>query len=129
MPRSPRSIRAMPDSPRVIIQVPRGSAVEQALRSSELPGDVVTIAGPADAEANLEPPAAGEVVMSVASPEALAREPDEVRRVIAGAGRGAEPLVVVVEAAEEIRSDELAAVLAAAGHTSRGVILRVLRNV
>jgi hypothetical protein len=118
----------MPDSPRVIIQVPRGSAVEQALRSSELPGDVVATAGPADAEGNLEPPAAGEVVMSVASPEALAREPDEVRRVIAGAGRGAEPLVVVVEAAEEIRSDELAAVLAAAGHTSRGVILRVLRN-
>ncbi len=85
-------------------------------------------AGPTDAEGVLEPPSAGEVVLSVSSPEALAREAGEVRRVIAQAGTGAQPLVVVVEAAEELREDELAAVLEAAGHTSRPVILRVIRN-
>ncbi len=47
---------------------------------------------------------------------------------IAGAQTGVEPLVVVVEAAEELRDDELAAVLEAAGHASRPVILRVLRD-
>jgi hypothetical protein len=118
----------MPDSPRLIIQVPRGSAVEQAFRASPPDDDVVVTAGPADEEGHLEPPAAGEVVLSVPSPEALAREPDEVRRVIARAGTGTEPLVVVVETADEVREDELAAVLAAAAHTSRGVILRVLRD-
>jgi hypothetical protein len=88
----------------------------------------VVEAGPTDAEGNLEPPAAGEVVLSVASPEALAREAGEVRRVIAAAGTAIEPLVLLVEAAEELREDELAAVLEAAGHSTRPVILRVLRN-
>ena len=62
------------------------------------------------------------------SPETLAREVDEVRRVIAGAGTGVEPLVIVVEAAEELRDEELAGVIEAAGHTERAVILRVIRN-
>jgi hypothetical protein len=44
------------------------------------------------------------------------------------AGTGVEPLVVVVEAAEELREDELAAIVDAAGHTSRAVILRILRD-
>jgi hypothetical protein len=48
--------------------------------------------------------------------------------VIAHAGTGAEPLVVVVEAAEELRADELAAILEAAGDTSRAVILRIMRD-
>jgi hypothetical protein len=65
----------------------------------------------------------------VPSPETLAREADEVRRVIAGAGTGVEPIVVVVEAAEQLREDELAPVLEAAGHSSRAVILRVLRDI
>ena len=85
--------------------------------------------GLTDAEGNLEPPDAGQVVMSVPSPEALGREPDEVRHVIARAGRGVEPLVVVVEAAEMLREEEVAAVIAAAEHSSRPVILRVIRNV
>ncbi len=84
--------------------------------------------GPADAQGHLEPPAAGKVVLSVPSPEALAREPGEVRRVISQAGTGLDPLVLVVEAAEELREEELAAVLQAAGHTSRPVILRILRD-
>ena len=73
-------------------------------------------------------PTAGEVVLSVPSPEGLAREAGELRRVIARAGTGVEPLVLVVEAAEELREDELAAILEAAGHTSRAVILRIMRD-
>jgi len=39
-----------------------------------------------------------------------------------------EPLVIVVEAAEELRTVELDAVLDAAQHTSRAVILRIIRD-
>jgi hypothetical protein len=84
--------------------------------------------GPIDSQGNLEPPAVGEVVLSVPSPETLAREADEVRRLITRAGTGVEPLVLVVEAAEELREEELAAVLQAADHTSRPVILRIIRD-
>jgi hypothetical protein len=84
--------------------------------------------GATDTEGNLQPPVAGEVVLSVPSPETLAREAGEVRRVIARAGTGDEPLVLVVEAAEELREEELAPVLEAASHTSRAVILRIIRN-
>ena len=59
------------------------------------------------------------------SPEALAREPDEVRRAIEGAELAGEPLVVLVEAAEELRDEELDAVLDATSHTGRTVILRI----
>ena len=84
--------------------------------------------GPTDAEGNLEAPTGGQVVLSVPSPETLAREADEVRRVIGQAATGVEPLVVAVEAAEELREDELAAILDATSHASRAVILRILRN-
>jgi ABC-type Na+ efflux pump permease subunit len=114
--------------PRLIIQVPRGGAVDRQLSAQPPESDVVVDAGPTDAEGNLEAAAAGEVVLSIPSPEALAREADEVRRVIAGAGTGVEPLVVVVEVAEELREDELAAIVEAAGHTSRAVILRIVRD-
>jgi hypothetical protein len=122
----------MTNEPRLIIQVPRDGAVERQLSaqapSSVASGEVVVEVGPTDAEGNLEAPAAGQVVLAVPSPETLAREADEVRRVIGRAGTGVEPLVVVVEAAEALRDDELAAVLDAAGHTSRAVILRVIRD-
>ena len=84
--------------------------------------------GATDAEGNLEALAAGQVVMSLPSPEALAREPGEVRRVIGRAGTGVEPLVIVVEAAEELREEELAVTLDAADRTPRAVILRVVRD-
>lgn len=122
----------MADNPKLVIQVPRGSAVDRQLSAQGLEsvaaGEVVVEVLPADAEGVLEPPAAGQVVMSVPSPEALAREADEVREVIGKAGTGVEPLVVVVEAAEELREDELAAVLDAADHASRAVILRIMRD-
>ena len=117
---------------KLIIQVARGSAVERQLSTSPPEalggGEVVVEAGYTTADGHLEPSEAGTVVLSVPSPEALAREADEVRRVIAGAGTGVEPLVVEVEAAEELREDELAAVLAATTHAPRPVILRIMRD-
>src|SRR4051812_7734998 len=123
----------MSDQPRLIIQVPRGGAVDRQLESAQAPasvtsGEVVVEVGPTDADGRLEPPAAGKVVLSVPSPETLAREAAEVARVIAQAGTGAEPLVVVVEAAEELRDDELAAVLEATDRTALPVIMRILRD-
>ncbi|HET9102568.1 MAG TPA: hypothetical protein VFN55_04385 [Solirubrobacteraceae bacterium] len=69
---------------------------------------------------------AGQVVLAVSSPEALAAEPDEVRRVIDRAGGGFEPLVILVEEAESVRQEELMAVLAAVVRAPRSVILRVM---
>lgn len=116
----------------MIIQVPRGGAVDRQLRA-EAPaqvasGEVVIEAAPPDPEGNLVPPDAGEVVLSVPSPEALRREEDEVHRVIAQAGTGAQPLVVVIEAAEELREDELALLVDAAQRSSRAVIVRIIRD-
>jgi hypothetical protein len=122
----------MAHQPRLIIQVARGSAVERQLSTSPpqaiAGGKVVVEAGYTTADGHLEPPEVGQVVLSVPSPESLAREPDEVRRVIARAGTGVEPLVVVVEAAEELRDNELAAVVDATDHAPRPVILRVMRD-
>jgi hypothetical protein len=117
----------------LIVQVPRGGALERQLGretpASVVSGQAVVEHGITDHEGNLEPPAGGEVVLSVPSPESLAREPGDVVRVIAHAGTGEEPLVVEIEAAEQLREKELEAVVRAAGHTSRPVILRVIRNV
>ena len=122
----------MAHQPRLIIQVARGSAVERRLTANPpqgiAGGEIVVDIGYTTADGHLEPPEAGAVVLSVPSPETLAREADEVRRVIAHAGTGVEPLVILVEAAEVLRDDELAAVLEAAGHAPRPVILRVMRD-
>jgi hypothetical protein len=122
----------MAREPRLIVQVARAGAIArqfsanppQALAS----GEVVVEVGATSADGHLEPPAVGKIVLSVPSPEALVREAGELRRVIVGASTGAEPLVVVVEAAEELRDDELAAILDAARHAPRPVILRILRD-
>jgi hypothetical protein len=120
----------MPHEARLIIQLARGGAVLRQLERDRPPGvaggDVVLDPRPPDANGRLVPSDAGQVVLSVPSPETLTREPDEVRRVIDGAGDGAEPLVVVVEAAEELRDDELAVVLDAADRARRPVVLRVM---
>jgi len=116
--------------PRLIIQVPRGGAVDRQLEAQTLPsiasGDVVVELGPTDDEGRLEAPAAGQVVLSVLSPEALEREAGQIRRVIAHAGTGTEPLLIDVEAAEELRESERTALLDASSHASRAVILRIV---
>ncbi len=116
----------------LIIQIPTGGALARQLADepprSIAAGDAVVEHGLTDTLGNLEPPSGGEVVLAVGSPEALAREAGEVRRVIAHAGTGVEPLIVIVEAAERLSDDELAAVVDASGRTERPVILRVIRN-
>jgi hypothetical protein len=118
--------------PTVIIEVPLGGAVERQLSDSSpaalASGEVALEPGPTDAAGNLEAAAAGQTIMSVPSPETLRRDAAEVRRVIKGAGTGVEPLVIAVEAARELREDELAAVVEAARHASRPVILRIVRE-
>jgi len=122
----------MADTPRLILQLPRGGEVERQM-TADAPaavtsGEIVVTVLPSDDQGYLEAPDAGEVVLSVPSPETLRREAAEVRRVIAQAGIGEQPLVIVVEVAEELREDELAAVLDAAEHTARAVILRVMHD-
>jgi hypothetical protein len=120
----------MADQSTLIIQVLPGSAVDRQLSTqppaSVASGEVVVEVGPTDAGGHLEPAAVGEVVFSLPSPESLKREAGEIRRVISGAGAGLEPLVIVVEAADELRDDELAALLGAKRDTSRAVVLCIM---
>jgi hypothetical protein len=122
----------MADNVELIIQLPHDSAVNHQLRQDPPPsiadGRIVLEHLPADADGRLLPPAEseGEVVMSVLSPEALRREAEQLRHVIGRAARDGRPLFVLVQAAEELREDELAAILDAAAHTGRVVMLRVL---
>ncbi len=116
----------------VIVQVPRDGAVDRYLGASPPPGvasgRVVVDRLPPGADGRLGPPEAGEVVMSVLSPEALTRDQEEVRDVIRQAPPGDAPLVIIVEAAEELREDELGVVLDATARARRGVILRVMAD-
>jgi hypothetical protein len=122
----------MADGPALIIQVARGGAVDRQLKAARprsVASGVATVeAGPADEAGALVPPDHGEVVMSLPSPEALTHERHEVGGVIRKASQGVEPLVVVVEAAEELRDEELEAVLEASNESARPVILRVIRD-
>jgi hypothetical protein len=67
-------------------------------------------------------------VLALPSPEGLLRERDALRRTIAQAGQVDEPLIVLLEAASELREDELRAALEAADRTERTVMLVVLRD-
>ena len=116
------------DQTSLIVQIPAGGSLERALREQPLPGAVVVETAASDPDGHLEPIEAGEVVFSAASPAALERERDELRQVLTNAGKGVEPLVIRVEAAEELTEAELAGVLDSARHSSRAVILRVERN-
>lgn len=122
----------MAPQPRLVIQLPRDGALDRQLSTDPPPsvadGDISIDRAPADEQGHLAPLEIGQVVLSVPSPESLAREPEDVRRVIDRAGAGAEPLIVIVEAAEELREEELAAVLDAAERTERHVILRIASN-
>ena len=124
-----RYCRRVASQPSLIVEVARGGAVDQQLSGEPPPvvesGDVAVVRLPADPAGRLDAPDAGDVVMSVLGPEALVRERDELRRVIDRAGTGDEPLVVVVEAANELREDELASISDAAGRSRRTVILRI----
>ncbi|MDQ2875834.1 MAG: hypothetical protein M3Y33_14010, partial [Actinomycetota bacterium] len=77
----------------------------------------------------LLPPEAGEVVLTVPSPETLRREPEQVRAAISGAADDGPPLVVLVEGAEALRDDELGTVLDAALKADGIVVMRILEGI
>jgi hypothetical protein len=118
----------------LIVQLPRDSSVDQHLREETPPsvrsGRVVVEHLAAGEDGRLaEPAEAGEIVLSVLSPEALRREPDEVRGVIRRAAGTGGPLIVRVEGAEYLREEELTAILDAAAETQRIVIMRIMEGV
>jgi hypothetical protein len=124
------TLRHIADEPALIVELPEGSALERQLRddppASVASGDVVIAGLAADPDGRLPEPDPTEIVLSVPSPEAFAREPEEVRSAITAAAGRVEPLVVAVEEAEFLREEELAPVLAAARHARGGVIMRVI---
>jgi hypothetical protein len=118
------------EQPTLIIQVPSGSAIERQLRdqrpASLTADDVLVQTGPTDARGVLEE-LAGEVVFSVLDPEELGRQATELTRVLDRAGSGTAPLVVVIEAGEELLEEGAAPLVAAARAAPRPVILRIVR--
>jgi hypothetical protein len=116
----------------LIIEVPAGSALERSLRrdppGGPAHGEVVLVGLEAGEHGRLAAPHAGQVVLSVPSPETLPREPEEVRRVIDGVPAGIEPLIILVEEAESFREEELSPILEASKHARRSVILRVMHT-
>lgn len=122
----------MTDEADVIVQLARDSAVDRNLRDdpppSVLSGRVVLDHVPPGEDGRLGPPEAGEVVLSVLSPEALKREPEQVRDVIRQAPADGEPPVIMIEVGEYLREDELVVAADAAARSHRTVILRVISD-
>jgi hypothetical protein len=114
----------------VIVQLARDGAVDRNLRDdpppSVLSGRVVLDHVAPGADGRLGPPEGGEVVLSILSPEAL-REPDQVREAVSQAADD-EPPVIIIEAGEYLREDELAVAVDAAARSRRTVILRVVSD-
>jgi hypothetical protein len=116
----------------LIIQLPAGSVVDRQL-AADPPASVTSCRVvierlPADAEGKIEPPEAGQVVLSFLSPEALIREAEQLSHEVHRADTS-EPPVVVVQVAEEVREDEIAVLLQAAAHAGRTLILCILGSI
>jgi hypothetical protein len=120
---------AMTENVGLIIQVPAGSPVDRQLDLDPPPsvasGRAVVEPLDGGSEGTIEPPEAGQVVLTFLSPEALRREPEQVRQEIRQAEAN-EPPVVVIEVAEELREDELSVLVQAAERAGRTVLLCVL---
>jgi hypothetical protein len=121
----------MTDESDVIVQLARDSAVDRNLRAdpppSVLSGRVVLDHVVPEADGSLGPPEAGEVILSVLSPEAL-REPEQVSDVIRQDPVAGEPPVIIIRTGEYLREDELVVVADAAARWHRTVILRILSD-
>jgi len=116
----------------LIVELTRDSAVDRNIRADVPPsvksGRVVLDHIEADDLGRLVPPPAGEVVLTVLSPEGLRRDSQVVRDAVAQAAGDDQPPVIVVEEAEYLREDELAAVLDAADRADRVVIVRIMAD-
>jgi hypothetical protein len=118
---------------RLIVELATGGSVDRQLQADPPPivadGRVVLDRlQPDEPGGGLGPPEAGEIIMTVLSPEALTRESQQVRDVVRHTARTDEPLVIVAGAAEELREEEILAVLDAAERADRLVILRILAD-
>ena len=115
----------------VIVELARDGEVDRNLRADPPPsvvsGRVILDHFAADAEGQLEAPGGGQVVLSVLSPESL-RDAEQVENTLLQADTGDEPPVIVVEAAEYLREDELAAVIDVAERLQRVIILRIMAD-
>jgi hypothetical protein len=112
----------MANAPPVIVQTLRDGPVARQLSDARPPSVVV------ETFPDGELPAAGRVVLSVLSPESLRGERADLDRALEVRG-STEPPVVVIEAAEVLREDELAAVGEAARHRHvETVIVRIERS-
>jgi hypothetical protein len=115
----------------VILELARDGELDRNLRADPPPsvvsGRVVLDHFAVDADGRLEAPEGGEVVLSVLSPESL-RDTADVENALLLVDTGDEPPVIIVEAAEYLREDELASVLDAAERLQRVVILRVIAD-
>jgi hypothetical protein len=125
----------MPHEPSLIVRVRQDSRLEHQLRDEPptllAQGNSVSldpVASPSSGAGTIEPPRPGQVVYALPSPEGLVRERQELHDAVSGAPHGDEPLVIVIEAGNELRDDELEAAVRAADTTSRPVILTVLRD-
>ena len=120
----------MAEQPTLIIQVPSGSAIERQLKgrppASLIGDDVLVQTGPTDERGVLEE-MAGDVVLALPAPQELGRHTADLRRVLDQAGPGTAPLVVVIQAGEELLEEEAAPLVGAARAARRPVILRVIR--
>jgi hypothetical protein len=116
----------------VIVELVRDGEVDRNLRADPPPsvqsGRVVLDHFPGDADGRLGPPEAGEIVLTVPSPEALRRNQEELQDAVVGNEGDDQPPVIIVEAAEYLREDELAPVLEAADLAQRVVIVRILAD-
>ncbi len=115
----------------VIVELARDGEVDRNLRADPPPsvvsGRVILDHFAADAKGQLEAPGGGEVVLSVLSPESL-RDAEQVENTLLQADTGDETPVIVVEAAEYLREDELAAVIDVAERLQRVIILRIMAD-
>jgi hypothetical protein len=122
----------MADPVRVIVQLAPGSQVDRQLSVNPPPsvasGAVVLEHEEPGPGGRLGPPDGGEVVLSVLSPEALTREPEEVGAAVTRPADPHQPPVVIIEAAEELREEELAVLAGAAARADRVAILRIVAD-
>lgn len=123
----------MDNEAEVIIQLPRDSSIDANLRQdppASLTDRRVVLehltAGP---DGKLTPPETGEILLTVPSPEALRRHADELLELATDAEEDSGPLVVVIEGAEYLRENELAAALDAAAASKRVLIVCILQGV
>lgn len=113
----------------LIVQVPEGGRLERQLRDGPLARETVLAPVRPVSPGRIDPPDAAKAVFSTASPEGLVRERDELARAVAAERSDTRPVAILVEGAEELREDELAAAREAADHAHGDVILVLLRDI